>query len=115
MKLFIFSASYKQEEGFTHFDRIEKQLTAAGYDVINPLKLEGVQEAGWKNQMRIFISGLMQCDKVAFFGTWKNSRSCQFLLSIAYTLKMEIAKVNWWLNKRSCNEFITANAKGGVR
>lgn len=100
MKLFIFSDLYKHKDAYSIFEGIEKQLTDVGYEIINPLKLACTPKAKWYERMRIYIHSMMECDNMVLFGNYKRSKTCQFLISNAITVRMKIASVNWWLKKK---------------
>lgn len=79
------------------FFAAEKQLRAAGHEVINPTVNGIAEEASWETHMRADIKMLMDCDGVAFLLGSEESRGARLEMHIAKALDMPVQAYARWL------------------
>ena len=96
------------------FDTAAEALRAAGFDVVNPIKLcRYVQKPSeecstevhadyWRACMRECIQALVFCHGVALLDGWEKSRGAMLETHIADTLGMRTAMVQRWLDCARC-------------
>ena len=75
------------------FLRKEKELTAQGYTVYNPvdqLWVKGGQTWTWEKLMRGCITQMMECDEVHLLHDWSESRGARLERDIAERLGMVV-------------------------
>lgn len=65
------------------FNKAEKHLTAQGFEVVNPLHYD-VPSASWKEQMKVDIRLLLDCNAIYMLSNWEQS--------VGAILEHEIAK-----------------------
>ena len=54
------------------FGKAEEHLTAQGFDVVNPLR-HVVPSAHWKEQMKVDIRLLLDCNAIYMLSNWEQS------------------------------------------
>ena len=90
------------------FAAAEAALKAAGYIVINPLKLHD-REKEWEEYMKRDIKFLLDCDGITLLGDYKNARGCQLEIHIAFELSIKIARVDSWIRLKEKNVYQSAD------
>lgn len=86
------------EYNFPAFFAKEKELIAAGFEVVNPASLNVVPEgvtvvAGdkyWKEFMKEDIRQLIECDKIYMLKGWRSSKGASLEFTIAWALGLEV-------------------------
>jgi hypothetical protein len=79
------------------FARAADQLTAAGFDAVNPGR-HGVDPAyTWSDYLRRGLTELLTCDGVALLPGWIESRGALLEHYVAMELGMDIRYVHEWL------------------
>ena len=64
----------KRFEALYHFNKAETNLIAAGYKVVNPMKLVD-PAASWETAKKICITALLtNCDKICLLDNWRQSK-----------------------------------------
>lgn len=79
------------------FFAAEKELRAAGHEVINPAVNGIADEAPWETHMRADIKMLMDCDGVAFLPNSQESKGARLEMAIAKALDMPVQAYARWL------------------
>jgi hypothetical protein len=88
MKLYIAGKVTGESEYKEKFDRAERWLRLAGYDVCNPTDY-GLEDTSWNDAMRFLIPKLLECDGVAMLPDWRKSRGA--ILEVAIAERVEMA------------------------
>jgi hypothetical protein len=79
------------------FMEAERELIAAGYDVINPARNGLPESATWQQHMRRDIVMLMEADGVALLPGWHDSRGAMIEDRLAGDLGILSDTLGWWL------------------
>lgn len=74
----------------SRFQLHESQLTAMGFVVINPLKLDHDHGKKWIDYMKVCIYELMQADSVFLMPCWGQSKGARTERAIALELSLPI-------------------------
>lgn len=83
----------KNEHLFLH---AEERLRSLGYDVRNPLSVEGDGKSPWTWYMREGIKLLLESDAVAVLDDWECSMGARLEVQIAMSLQMQVKPVVRW-------------------
>lgn len=65
------------QEAYDKFQRIEKELLNAGFEVRNPMKYVPKDVESWADAMRITLPILCQCNAIFLIRDWHDSRGAQ--------------------------------------
>ena len=94
------------EFNYPEFHRAARALRAAGYVVVNPAERnnDGVPppdgtERPWTYYVRLSLSALLTCNRVALLGGWHESRGALLEVSTADALGMRVMVVDAWLRE----------------
>jgi hypothetical protein len=79
------------------FFAAEKQLRAAGHEVVNPVNNGIPDDAPWESHLKADIKELMDCDGVAFLPNSQESRGARLEMAIAKALNMPVQAYARWL------------------
>ena len=83
---------------FPAFNDMEQRLKAAGWDVVNPAKLNA-PGTDWETCMRVDIRELMRCSVVFVLKGWARSRGASMEIDIAINLGMKVVYVEDFTDK----------------
>jgi hypothetical protein len=72
------------------FQVAEDRLTAEGYDVINPLKLNHNHDKSYDAYMKEDVKALCDCDCIYMLLNWQDSNGAKIEKQIAEYLKIKI-------------------------
>lgn len=72
------------------FQAVEDKLTAKGFKVINPFKLDHNHDKTWESYMKVCIAALVNCDVIVMLPNWQNSPGAKIELQIALNLGIEV-------------------------
>lgn len=90
MKVFISGKiSGVEEQAFQIFEAAEINLRAAGYEPINPMKLNHDHDKSWGSYMRVCIIALCQCDAIYMLPNWESSSGAKLEHYIAENLELK--------------------------
>lgn len=78
------------EQYTAKFNAAELLLTNAGYQPINPIKLDHSQNTEWHQYMRTDIAELLTADAIFLLPGWENSRGARLELHLAAELGLVI-------------------------
>ena len=82
-------SNMKRFEALYHFNQAETDLKAAGYKVVNPMKLVD-PAASWEAAMKICITALLtNCDKICLLDNWRQSKGAVMEHALAKALNYE--------------------------
>lgn len=81
------------------FEKAEKDLREAGYEVLNPWLLDSYRpkEMTWAERVRDDIKLMMICNAVAVLPGWLNSRGARLETDVAHGLGWQIKPVEWYV------------------
>jgi hypothetical protein len=83
-------SNMKRFEALYHFNQAETHLKAAGFKVVNPMKLVD-PSASWEAAMKICITALLtNCDKICLLDNWRQSKGAVMEYSLAKALSHEL-------------------------
>lgn len=69
------------------FRRAETELSKAGWNVVNPMKIDQSDHDGsWANCMIRDLQALSPCDAIYMLGDWFESRGAKIELEFAYAM-----------------------------
>lgn len=76
MRVYISGPITGTQDYERRFAEAEMRLRACGYDVVNPVRLNGIVPSGtdWEGYMRLSICLLGLCDRIYMLPGWKKSR-----------------------------------------
>lgn len=78
------------EESTANFDRLEKRLTDAGHEVLNPMKLTHNHEKTWLKYMQEDIYHLMDCEFLVFMENSVYSKGAGIEICIARMFEIPV-------------------------
>lgn len=88
-------SSIPYEEAKKKFDKTEEDLTAWGFEVVNPMKAVPYKEGRtWLGYMVRAIAQLIRCDVIYMLPNWKQSRGAKIERRIAKILGLWVFHVN---------------------
>lgn len=79
-----------EKEAEVLFQKLEDELTAKGYEVINPMKLNHDHDKTWENYMRVCIKALCDCDAIYVMKNHFDSRGAIIEVDLAIKLKLDL-------------------------
>jgi hypothetical protein len=103
MKLYIAGPmSGRPDSNYPAFFGAARDLTACGFEVINPARSSGQEHCHtWQDYMRRGLRDLADCDAVATLPGWAESRGAALEVHVARSLTMPVRSVDEWLHSRS--------------
>lgn len=72
------------------FKYVEDELTAMGYNVVNPMELNHDHDKSHASYMRVCIKALCECDEMYLMSNWGQSKGATIEHSVAITLNLKI-------------------------
>lgn len=75
---------------FPLFNAVTAQLRAEGFEVVNPVEINGDPAAVWSDCMKKDIAQLVTCDAVAVLPGWTTSKGARLEVHIAVTLGLTV-------------------------
>ena len=75
---------------FPAFNAEAARLRALGYEVVNPVEINGDTTMRWEECLKRDIVAMMDCDTLALLPGWMNSRGAQLEQYLAHRLGMKI-------------------------
>ena len=72
------------------FGKVQKEIEAQGFKVLNPLEIVGTWETTWEDAMKKCIAALMTADAIFLLPDWKDSTGARFEYDIASKIKMRL-------------------------
>ena len=110
MKLYVAGPmSNRPHHGYPAFHIAEEELRAAGYDVVNPARLDAQtpwddSRERWGDCIVRDIAALNTCDGLALLPGWMNSPGAQVEHVFAEGKQIPIAYVDYWLEVTEMKE-----------
>ncbi|MDD4083705.1 MAG: DUF4406 domain-containing protein [Sphaerochaetaceae bacterium] len=108
--LYLAGPISKDKEAEIKFYEAQHQLNEAGFLVINPLEINpGIIFVEYDkmnkaervlSQLKADISVMVKCDGVATLPLCVPSSGMARELNLAYSLRMPVMPLEWWLNKK---------------
>lgn len=91
-RIYISGAITGTTDYMERFAQAEADLTKAGYDVVNPAKVNAQLPEGtsYEDYMKISLCMLETCDYIYILRGWQHSKGANMELSRAKELKMHI-------------------------
>jgi hypothetical protein len=87
------------EYNFPAFHAAADQLTAAGYEVLNPARRAVDPGRTWADYLRDGIRDVTDADGLALLDGWMASRGARLELTVATGLDMPVGIVAVWLDR----------------
>lgn len=90
------------EHNYPAFLAAEEVLVKAGFEVVNPARLNG-DETDWHKCLRVDVKAMLDCEGLVLLPGWARSRGASFEYDIARTLEMVIlpyAQAAFYLKSR---------------
>lgn len=89
------------------FHDAERDLRAAGYDVINPARKEGRENcSSWLDYMRASLRDIAEADALALLPAWERSRGAKVEDRLACDLGLPRYSLYLWLNPPNAARFL---------
>ena len=86
-----------EEEALQRFEFAETNLKLAGFDVVNPMKLEHNHDKSWEAYMRVCIIALMSCNAIFMLLNYYQSKGAMIELALAKELGMKVYWEEYYL------------------
>jgi hypothetical protein len=98
MKIYISGKiTGNEEEAFKLFEMAEINLKLAGFDVVNPMKLEHNHDKSWEAYMRVCIIALMSCDAIFMLTNYYESKGAIIELKLASEIAIKVFWEEYYL------------------
>lgn len=97
---------------YKNFEKVERRLLAAGYDVINPAK--NMMNLTYDEYMAIDLMLLERCDAIYMLDNWRTSKGARKELTRARELNLEVLYENPYDKERERDEEVLKCIKIGV-
>jgi hypothetical protein len=68
------------------FNSAELWLTGLGYDVVNPLSYDVIENRSWEDYMKRDLKLLLDCDYIYLLDGWESSRGARLEYNVAFDL-----------------------------
>ena len=81
-----------EKEAIAIFEKAEKELLVAGYEVVNPMKLNHDHDKSWASYMKVCIKALCDCDAIYLLHNWQDSDGANIEFGIALKLRLKIIR-----------------------
>jgi hypothetical protein len=65
------------------FNSAELWLTGLGYDVVNPLSYEVIENGSWEDYMKRDLKMLLDCDYIYLLDGWEKSKGARVEYNVA--------------------------------
>ncbi|TWP31908.1 DUF4406 domain-containing protein [Apibacter muscae] len=75
-------------QAYNNFKKIEDQLQANGFQVVNPMNIVPKETTSWHEAMKICIKALMECDGIYLLSNWKESSGAKLESELASKLAL---------------------------
>lgn len=72
------------------FEKAERHLKDANFDVVNPMKLNQDHNKTWHDYMREDVKALCDCDSIYMLENWKDSKGAIIEHTIAMYLGLDV-------------------------
>lgn len=72
------------------FNSTELWLTGLGYDAINPMSYDTIEDGTWEDYMKRDLKLLMDCDYIYMLNGWEKSKGARMEIYIATELGIKI-------------------------
>lgn len=89
-KIYISGAITGLENAQSFFDKAEIGLSEAGWDVVNPMKINHEHDKTWSSYMREDVKALCGCDAIFMLDNWKGSKGAKIEHDLAKVLGLDM-------------------------
>ena len=86
-----------EEEAIKRFEFAENKLKIAGFEVVNPMKLEHNHDKSWEAYMRVCIIALMSCNAIFMLSNFYKSKGAMIELALAKEIGMKVFWEEYYL------------------
>lgn len=98
MKVYLSGSISKDPDHRAKFQDAERQMTGAGYEVVNPadLVVDGWQ---WVDYLKHDLKILLDCDGICMLPGWRLSEGACLEYEVARALDMQLGSLDRWLER----------------
>lgn len=87
-----------EDHNFPAFNEAARQLSDAGYSVLNPAEETGVRPGWtWAQYLKHDLPLMLKCEGVATLDGWEGSRGALLEVHVASQLEMPVRSVAEWI------------------
>lgn len=90
------------EFNYPSFNEAAANLTARGYEVLNPARHGIVEGWTWHDYMRHALRDVTHADGIAVLPLWHSSRGARLEVHVAQALGLPVRDVARWMEGRPC-------------
>jgi hypothetical protein len=72
------------------FEQAETDIRNAGFEPVNPMKLNHNHDKSWESYMKADLKALLDCDGIFMLNNWTDSKGALIELDLALKLKIPI-------------------------
>ena len=76
------------------FNSAELWLTGLGYDVINPMSYDTIEDGTWEDYMKKDLKMLLDCDYIYMLDGWEKSRGARLEYNVACDVGIELLSLD---------------------
>ncbi|WP_086846967.1 DUF4406 domain-containing protein [Amycolatopsis kentuckyensis] len=84
------------EHNFPAFFEAERQLVAAGYEVLNPAQQGIIDGWEWKDYLKHDLQDVLKADGIATLRGWRKSRGARLEVHVGTQLGLTVQTVACW-------------------
>lgn len=83
-----------QNFNFPAFNAAASKLRAMGYEVVNPVDINGDHSVPWTDCLRKDLKEMLNCDLLALLPGWQNSKGAHLEMHVAHRVGIGIVMVD---------------------
>lgn len=72
------------------FLKVQKEIEAQGFEVLNPLEIVGTWETTWEDAMKKCITKMLTADAVLMLPDWQESKGAMIECSLATDVNIKV-------------------------
>lgn len=105
MRLYLLGPMSNWKDHAIEFDRAQRRLEDAGFDVVNPVHIDMEQyfmprpgeTIGYSHQLRADLHEMLVCDGIAMLSIHVPSEGCARELHLAFDLEIPVKTIDGWI------------------
>lgn len=89
-KIYLSGKITDNSNAIEQFETAENKFLKAGFEVVNPMKLEHKADATWEDYLRVDIKEMVDCDEIHMLLGWHTSKGARLEFFVASSLGIKI-------------------------